>query len=143
MIIYVQAEHNVTQLGKKKTTNCMLKKIVFGDFDTNTYLITSSTGECYSISRDFDKFYYKNRIVFVNKVEKNSEQWILTLIPSPLMLDSIGVSEQIESDSDFSSYSDESDASEIPKNTSGSKTKCYSDCEEESQEPYSESDSEY
>jgi|694.fasta_scaffold33661_4 hypothetical protein len=144
MIIYVQAENHVTQIVKKKSPKCIINKVIFGEFDTATFILTSSHGDTYNISKNFEKFHYKNRIVFIKDDEKKPEQWILTLVPSKCILESIGVNVEIESDSDVSSDSDSSDESIVHKKKPDKKTKQYSDSEEfEAQEPYSEEDVDY
>ena len=134
MLIYVKAEYS-----NEKTTKHMI-----GNLNTTNFIFTSNKNDSYKINKNFDKYQYKGRIIFVNEDEKNSQEWIFTLLPTQKMTEALGITDK--EDSEESIYENESESESESENESENENECKNnkeilcddDEEEISEEEYSE-----
>ena len=83
MIILVKADY----------TNNKNIKHMYGNFNTSNFVFTSKYDEIFSISKNFERFNYKARIIITNESDNNLIEWIFTLMPTDEILNNFEISE--------------------------------------------------
>ena len=109
------------------------KKVYKGFLNTNTLVFTSDTGKKFTLHKNYEKYLYKYRIVFVNNDKNKPQEWIFQLIPNKNILDKLGLNPmEEETEMEKQSETEESDPDYNPDEESEEDSECeYEDYEED------------
>jgi hypothetical protein len=81
-----------------------------GYINTKSLSFVSDDKKTYKIKKTFNKYHYQDKIIFASEEGKIEEEWILTLIPTEKILNSMGVKHiDIEESEDDEDNDDESE----------------------------------